>query len=244
MFLIDPTEFGMSMDKGSSITYSNLEQRNSRKVTVTFLPWIIRLERTMSSILAGSRHVKFNVSGLMRGELKTRYESYEIASRINTASTGQTLFLTTAEMREFEDLEPTTEMAPEPPAPAAPATPMVVNNHMPPFNIDARSNVDARTDARSTIDARSNIEAGAIAFTEGATSIDNRHGADVGELRQLGLFDPPPAPIVNVAPPEVRVEAPIVNVPAPVVNVTVPEKKTTRTVKRDKEGRIAQVIET
>ena len=111
-------------------------------------------------------------------------------------------------------------------------------------NVDARSNVDARTDARSTIDARSNIEAGAVSFTEAPTtvSLENHPDAVIETMRQLVLDLP--VPVVYIAPTEVRVDAPIVNVPAPVVNVAAPEKrKTTRTVKRDQEGRIAQVIE-
>lgn len=98
MFLIDATEFGLSMDKGSSITYSNLEQRNARKVTVTFLPWIIRIERAISSLLPRPRFHKINVGGLLRGDTKTRYESHQIGI---TAG-----FLMRSEARAFEDLPP------------------------------------------------------------------------------------------------------------------------------------------
>jgi HK97 family phage portal protein len=111
MFLIDPTEFGFSGDKGSTLTYANLEQRNARKVQVTFLPWIIRLEAAISGLLPQPRFVKFNVNGLLRGDTKTRYETYQIASSINvqSAGIGQPPLLTTQEMREFEDLEPLEE---------------------------------------------------------------------------------------------------------------------------------------
>lgn len=98
MFLIDPTEFGLSMDKGSSITYANLEQRNARKVTVTFLPWIIRIERALSSLLPRPRFYKINVGGLLRGDMKTRYESHQIGI---TAG-----FLLKSEARAYEDLPP------------------------------------------------------------------------------------------------------------------------------------------
>ncbi len=130
MFLIDPTEFGMSMDKGSSVTYANLEQRNARKVQVTFLPWIVRLEAALSALLLNPRYVKFNVNGLLRGDTKTRFETYEIASRINTAAAaeGQPPILLTTEMREFEDLEPIAEgdlpEAPPAPAPLASVVPI------------------------------------------------------------------------------------------------------------------------
>jgi HK97 family phage portal protein len=98
LFLIDPTEFGVSMDKGSSITYANLEQRNARKVQVTFLPWLVRLETVLSALLPQPRFLKFNVNGLLRGDLKTRYESYAIAIKNK--------FMTPNEAREHEDMEP------------------------------------------------------------------------------------------------------------------------------------------
>jgi HK97 family phage portal protein len=123
MFLIDPTEFGFSGDKGSSLTYANLEQRNARKVQVTFLPWIVRLEAAFSAILAKPRYVKFNVNGLLRGDTKTRFETYQIASAINTAaaSVGEPPILTTREMRGFEDLVPYEGPIPTPVAAEAPA---------------------------------------------------------------------------------------------------------------------------
>lgn len=129
LFLIDPTEFGVSMDKGSSVTYANLEQRNARKVQVTFLPWIIRIENALSKLIRQSnRYVKFNVNGLLRADLQTRYASYAIGIDHG--------FLLKNEAREKEDLppipggsDPTPAPAPSVPAPApAPAAPTVNNN--------------------------------------------------------------------------------------------------------------------
>lgn len=118
MFLIDPTEFGVSMDKGSSVTYANLEQRNARKVQVTFLPWIIRIEAALSALIRQSnRYVKFNVNGLLRGDLKTRYESYAIG-----ITNG---FLTPDEARDKEDLPPLPVTPPVEPAPAEPVLSLV-----------------------------------------------------------------------------------------------------------------------
>lgn len=108
MFLIDPSEFGFQPERGSAITYGNLEQRNARKVQVTFLPWIIRLELALSSLMAAPRFLKFNVNGLLRGDTLTRFQTYAQASIINTqaAATGEPPVLTTAEMRGFENLAP------------------------------------------------------------------------------------------------------------------------------------------
>lgn len=94
MFLIDPTELGLPVD-GTSLTYANIEQRNTRKVQVTFLPWITRLESFLSSQLAESEYVKLNVNGLLRGDLSARFSSYQVASQIG--------LLTVDEMRALED---------------------------------------------------------------------------------------------------------------------------------------------
>jgi len=137
LFLIDPTEFGVSMDKGSSVTYANLEQRNARKVQVTFLPWIIRIEHALSALIRQmSRYVKFNVAGLLRGDLKTRYESYAIGI--------ESKFLLPNEARELEDRPPLPGGDKfDTPAPAAPASPpadpgepvepapVMIHNHLP-----------------------------------------------------------------------------------------------------------------
>jgi HK97 family phage portal protein len=107
MFRVDPAELGIPIE-GSSLTYTNQEQRNIRKVQVTFLPWIIRLENAISALLPQPRYVKFNVDGLLRGDQKARFETYKIASDINAAAAqvGEPPLLTTREMREFEDFEP------------------------------------------------------------------------------------------------------------------------------------------
>lgn len=78
MFLIDPSEIGIGVS-GQSLTYSNLEQRNARKVQVTFLPWITRLEHALTALLPRPQYVKLNVNGLLRGDTKTRFEAYGIA---------------------------------------------------------------------------------------------------------------------------------------------------------------------
>ena len=96
LFLIDPSEFGLSAGaNGGSITYANLEQRNARKVQVTFLPWLVRLERAFSTLLGAPTYIKFNVDGLLRGDTLSRYQTYAIAGPLG--------LLTTDEMRALED---------------------------------------------------------------------------------------------------------------------------------------------
>lgn len=97
LFLIDPAEMGLPV-AGSSLTYTNQEQRNIRKVQVTFLPWIVRLEKAMSSLTPRGQYVKLNVSGLLRGDTTARFAAYAtgIASQ----------FLVPNEARKFEDWSP------------------------------------------------------------------------------------------------------------------------------------------
>ena len=95
MFLVDPADLGIGVE-GTSLTYANLEQRNLRRVQVTYLPWIVRLERAISAELARPRYLKLNVNGLLRADFKTRFEGYAIGVRND--------FLQRSEIREWEDL--------------------------------------------------------------------------------------------------------------------------------------------
>jgi HK97 family phage portal protein len=97
MFMIDPTELGIGIE-GSSLTYANLEQRNTRFVRVTLLPWIVRLEKALSDLLAQPRYVKFNLGALLRGDLQTRYAAYAVGIGAG--------FLEPNEARDWEDLPP------------------------------------------------------------------------------------------------------------------------------------------
>lgn len=97
MFLLDPSDLGIAT-AGSSLTYANLEQRNTRRVQVTFLPWIIRIEKAISDLLFNPRFFKFNLEGLLRGDTLSRYQSYQIG-----VTTG---FLMNEEARDLEDLPP------------------------------------------------------------------------------------------------------------------------------------------
>lgn len=109
LYRIDPTMLGIPVD-GTSLTYSNLEQRGTHLVRHTLLPWMVRCERAFSRLVPAKNVWKFNADGLLRAELATRYASYEAAARIE-AATGRT-FLTTDEMRAWENLAPLDQPAP------------------------------------------------------------------------------------------------------------------------------------
>ena len=89
---------------GSSVTYANREQRAADWMTYGLVPYLVPVEEALSSLLPRPQKVKANVSAVLRSDLKSRYESYEIAARIGQAS--GTPLLTVNEMREFEDMAP------------------------------------------------------------------------------------------------------------------------------------------
>lgn len=100
MFLIDPTDLGIPID-GSSISYANLDQRNVRRVQVTFLPWLVRLEKKFGGLLPRGQYLKVNVDALLRGDTRSRYDSYKIG-----VENG---WLMPDEVRAKEDMPPLPE---------------------------------------------------------------------------------------------------------------------------------------
>ena len=95
MFLLDPSDLGIAVS-GSSLSYANLEQRNARRVQVTLLPWIVRIEAALSGLLFNPRYMKFNLEGLLRGDTLSRYQAHSIG-----IASG---FLLPEEARDIEDL--------------------------------------------------------------------------------------------------------------------------------------------
>ncbi len=107
MFLIDPSEMGLPVE-GKSLTYANLTERNERRVQVTFLPWIVRLELALSSLLPKGEYVKINTDGLLRGSTKTRWDTYKIGVDLGALEVG--------EVRALEDLPPLPDKPTAPPS--------------------------------------------------------------------------------------------------------------------------------
>ena len=106
VFFVDPRELGIPIT-GSTLDYTNAESRSAALLKKAMLKWIVRLERTVSSLLPMREYMKFNVDGFLRGSSKERWEVYEAAARINTSAHAMAMgpVLTTTEMREFEDLD-------------------------------------------------------------------------------------------------------------------------------------------
>lgn len=85
-------------ETGGSLTYSNIEQRSLDLLTYAVDPWLVRLERSLSSLLPPGERVKFNRNALVRTDLLTRFKAHAIALRNQ--------FKVIDEVRDLEDLGP------------------------------------------------------------------------------------------------------------------------------------------
>jgi hypothetical protein len=84
-------------------TFSNIEQQALEFVTHTLLPWVTRWEQEcdLKLVKPGEVNVgfhKMNLSTLLRGDLKSRFESYKVGREWG--------WLSANDVREFEDMDP------------------------------------------------------------------------------------------------------------------------------------------
>lgn len=79
---------------------ANVEQQALEFVTDSVLPWLVRFEQALwRDLIADDQHFAgFQVAGLLRGDIKTRYESYKTAIMFGIMSPN--------EVRELENLNP------------------------------------------------------------------------------------------------------------------------------------------
>jgi HK97 family phage portal protein len=87
----------------SRATFSNLEQQNQNFITNTLMPYVINIESECSRKLLretekDSTYFKMNLNGLLRGDIKTRTESYRTLFNIGA--------MTVNEIRSFEEMNP------------------------------------------------------------------------------------------------------------------------------------------
>ena len=87
-------------------TFANIEHQALQFVTHTLRPWLVRFEQEITRKLFPSRsdgtpsdlYVEFNVDGLLRGDLKSRYDAYAVGRQWG--------WLSTNDIRTRENLEP------------------------------------------------------------------------------------------------------------------------------------------
>jgi HK97 family phage portal protein len=95
-----PGELIDANTSGSSVTYANREQRSQDLLAFRLGPAIARRERALTRFTVRGQYVKLNVASLLRGDLMTRYKSYELGLKSG--------FLTLDEVRALEDRPPMT----------------------------------------------------------------------------------------------------------------------------------------
>jgi HK97 family phage portal protein len=84
-------------------TFSNVEQLGQEFATLCIAPWAVRIEKALNKTLftegeRGNLFVRFNLGGLVRGDIMSRYQAY--------ASARQNGWMTANEIRELEDMNP------------------------------------------------------------------------------------------------------------------------------------------
>ena len=99
-----PPEMIGAAPHGSSVTYANREARSADFLAYGLLPYLVPLEAALAQLAPPGVRVRFRTAGLLRADLRTRYESYRIAADV-ASKLGRPL-LTIEEMRDFEDLPP------------------------------------------------------------------------------------------------------------------------------------------
>jgi HK97 family phage portal protein len=100
IFRFPPQMYG-EFEKAAA--YASTEQLSLDYVTKTLRAWLVRLEQSYNMALLdpSERGVYFfehNIEGLLRGDIKTRYESHQIARRNGVMNAD--------EWREIENMNP------------------------------------------------------------------------------------------------------------------------------------------
>lgn len=84
--------------RGDSQTYQNNESAGMHFVTYTLLPWLVRIERALSTLMFTPRELKFDTSAFLRADTMTRFRAHQLGIMSG--------FLTPNEARAVEGMEP------------------------------------------------------------------------------------------------------------------------------------------
>lgn len=77
---------------------TGIEQLSIGFVKFTLKPWLTCIEQALSALLPRGQFLKFNIDGLLRGDVKSRWEAYRIGRDSGVYSVN--------DIRAFEDLPP------------------------------------------------------------------------------------------------------------------------------------------
>lgn len=106
VFRVPPYMIGA--ESGASMTYSNVEQESLHFVTYSLRPWLTLIEQAISAdddLCPGPAYVEFLLDALLRADSATRAQVYTAALNPETG------WMTRAEVRRLENLEPESEKA-------------------------------------------------------------------------------------------------------------------------------------
>lgn len=96
IFKVQPVMLGIT-DVGA-MSQASVEQQHIQFVTITLRPYVHKLEEAFSRLLPGEGFLRFNMDGLLRGDLQSRYTAYSVGTQAG--------FLSINDIRRREDLPP------------------------------------------------------------------------------------------------------------------------------------------
>lgn len=232
IFRVPPHMIGITT--AGSMSYNSVEQQNINFVQHTLRSYIAKIEDAYSSLLPQGAFLRFNIDGLLRGDFQTRMQGYSIGSQAG--------FLSTNDIRRFEDLRP-------------------VDGgdvyRVPLANVDLAAASLVETDKRVQMAVKlvqSGFEPKDVLAKLGLPEMMHT-GVPTVQLQSVAQIDPEnPENVydvqrsheVNVSIPKTEINVPpaIINIEPPVVNVEAPHQRATiRTVERDADNRIVKIIE-
>jgi HK97 family phage portal protein len=96
IFRIPPTMLGVTKPGASS--YASVEQQGIQFAQYTLRPYLEKIEVAYSTLLPGQAFLKFNLDGIMRGDLASRFQAYSVASQAG--------FYSINDIHRLEDMAP------------------------------------------------------------------------------------------------------------------------------------------
>ena len=210
-------------------SYASNEQNAIQFATYTLRPYVAKLEAAYSSLLPGQAFMRWNLDGLLRGDLQSRYSAYSTAL--------QSGFMSINDVRRLEDFQAVTGGD---------------AYRVPLANVNVEAANITEQEKRVMMLARL-VQLGFSPAESlqavGLPQIDHT-GLPTVQLQNPALIDPENPldayPVRDMDPAEfaTAVSDAIRALPQPVVNVNMPEQATrTKKVKRDAAGNIAEIVE-
>lgn len=112
-FGYQPEHVGLPIE-GGGLQYSNRENRQQDVLQDAVMPVVLPIDEGLTLLVPDNQTARSSPEGLLRSDLKTRYESYKVSAEVEKA-TGKPI-LSHDEIRELEHREPLTDTTDEPSA--------------------------------------------------------------------------------------------------------------------------------